>query len=107
MRDARTRGKGKVVRTKPAQQELVVLAADKNTKEAVEGLIVSRSQAIGIRQIAHSIITHPQHDPGCLNQSADLLSVFRRTHRHALVIFDHEGSGREEVGRADRVRRIA
>lgn len=83
------------------QQDLVVLAADKDTKEAIDGLLMMRTKALGIRSITHSTITHPQHDPGCLNQSVGLLSVFRKTHRYALVVFDHEGSGREEESRIE------
>jgi hypothetical protein len=56
---------------------------------------------LGIPAITYSVIVHPQHDPGCLNQSAGLLAVYRRTHRHALVIFDREGCGRDSATRTE------
>ena len=76
-------------------QDLVVLAADKDIKESIDGLLTKRTVTLGIRSITYTTITHPEHDPGCLNQSADLLRSYCKSHTHALVVFDHEGSGRD------------
>ena len=98
---SRSKQKPKAKAVAPPRHDLVVLAADKDTKEAIDGLLTIRTKALGIRPITHDIITHPQHDPGCLKQSVGLLSVYRRTHRYALAVFDREGSGRETASRIE------
>lgn len=77
-------------------KDLVVLVADKNM-EAVATSLLSRSQDLGIRHLSFDIFVHPRRDPGCLNEAHDFLHPFRSVYRFALVMFDHEGCGREEV----------
>jgi hypothetical protein len=79
--------------------DLIVLVADKNTQFAVRGLL-SRHAALGIRQITSDIYVHPERDPGCLRKCDAFLSSFRQSHRHAMVVFDREGCGREEESRS-------
>lgn len=94
--------KGKIpVKPTVVLQDLVVLAADKNIEEAIGGILQERAKSLGIRTITYKIITHPSRDPGCLNQSVGILAGYRNTHRHAVVIFDHQGSGREQHSRVD------
>lgn len=38
----------------------------------------------------------PRRDPGCAREAAEFLRPFVGQFRHALVIFDHEGSGKED-----------
>lgn len=85
---------------RPARRDLVVLAADKDTAQSVEG-ILHRHPSLQIRAITFDIITHPQHDPGCLGQSAALLAVYQNSHSRALVVFDREGCGQDEASRED------
>lgn len=75
-------------------KDLIVLVADKNMEHAVRGLL-QRRQALGIREIDAEIFVHPRHDPGCVNEAHDFLRPFTESHRRALVLFDHDGSGRE------------
>ena len=82
-------------------RDLVVLAADKDTAQALEGLLSKRPPALGIRPISYDMLVHPQHDPGCLLESGGLLSPFSHSHRNALVVFDREGCGRESSSRAE------
>jgi len=79
-------------------KDLVVLVADKNY--AIKG-ILSRPQALSIRQINFDIFVHPQHDPGCLNDAAYFLRTFLTQYHHALILFDREGCGRENLTREE------
>jgi len=81
--------------------DLVVLVSDKNMEHAVSGLL-RRRQALAIRAVTHNLFVHPRHDPGCLNEAPGFLRPLSRAYHHALVMFDHEGCGREGE-QADRV----
>ncbi len=76
------------------EKDLVVLVADKDMQHALKGLL-SRPRAMGIRPIAHDIHVHPQHDPACVREGLSFLSDFVKQYRHGLLLFDHQGSGRE------------
>jgi len=79
-----------------SRKPLVVLVADKDMRFAVMG-VLGRWQALGIRELAPApdIHVHPHRDPGCLNRAHEFLRPFCRQYDHALVVFDHEGSGAE------------
>lgn len=83
-------------------KDLVVLVADKNTQFTLQGLF-SRTQSLGIQDISqtYDIFSHPQRDPGCYIQCVDFLRPFINGYKHALVIFDHEGSGQENKSREE------
>ncbi len=78
------------------RKDLVVLAADKDMEHALKGLL-SRPQALGIRAIEADIRIHPGHDPACAGYGVDYLSNFSEYYRYGLLMFDHEGSGREQT----------
>jgi len=80
------------------QKDLVVLVADGTMKNALMG-ILNRPESIGIRTITFQIYPHHRHDPGCLRESHDFLRRFAGQFRHALVVFDKEGCGREHCSR--------
>ena len=84
----------------PLEMDLVVLAADGQTEFAVRGLL-TRGNAIGFQNISFDIHVHPEKDPGCLLRGHDFLRPFYRQYRHAIVIFDREGSGKERCTRAE------
>jgi hypothetical protein len=77
-------------------RELVVLVADKDMEEAIKGLL-GRPQALGIRPVQYDIFVYPRRDPGIVNEAQDFLRSFTQSHEHALVLFDHEGCGRDET----------
>ena len=79
----------------PARRDLVVLAADLDAEQVMTALLSKRTKSLRIRPLKHDIIRHPEHDPGCLLQSGGILSVYARTHDHAVVVFDRDGSGKE------------
>lgn len=73
----------------------------------VVSTLLQRHASLGIPEIAFDIYTHRDSDPGCRIGSADSLRQFLPTHAHAMVIFDKQGCGADEVGAQeleDRVR---
>lgn len=78
------------------RKDLIVLVADQDMKAALEALL-ARSESLGIRPIQFEVRPHPRHDAGCRTQSAEFLRPFINKFAHALVLFDHEGSGAEQT----------
>ncbi len=79
------------------QRDLVLLVADKDMEFAIRGML-SRPDALGIRSINYDIYVHvTRHDPGCCMNSDTFLRQFTRSHKHAIVVFDLWGCGREEI----------
>ncbi len=83
-----------------SRKDLVVLAADRDMEQALRG-ILSRPQAIGIRPVTFDIFAHPEHDGACARRGVSFLVNFLRTHDFGLLVFDHEGSGREGTDRRE------
>jgi len=77
------------------KKDLVVLAADKDMEHALKGLF-TRPKALDIRSIEADILVHPQHDPACARRGVAFLSNLSERYRYGLLMFDHEGSGREQ-----------
>lgn len=75
-------------------RDLIVLVADKNIHYGLRGLF-ARPRALGIRQIDAEILVHPRRDPACAREAHAFLRPFARLFDHALVVYDHEGSGFE------------
>jgi hypothetical protein len=80
------------------QGDLVVLVADKNMEFSIKG-VLERPEALGISQISVEIYTHIGRDPGCLNKGDGFLHSFVNKCRHALIMLDREGCGREKESR--------
>jgi len=76
--------------------DLVVLLPDKNFEYGMRGLL-SRPGALGLREIQFTIHVHPKRDLGCVINSHEILRLFCRDHQYALLMFDKEGSGRENI----------
>jgi len=75
--------------------DLVLLVADRDAHEALDALLSERRPSLGVRNIRYEILGHPRHDPGCFHEAPALLQTFQARALHALVIFDHEGSGQD------------
>ena len=82
------------------RRDLVVLAADKDLEHALRGLL-SRHKSLPIRQIVFDIFVHPEHDAACARRGVSFLSPLSQRYRYALLIMDHEGSGREKISADD------
>jgi hypothetical protein len=80
--------------------DLVVLVADRDALFTVNTLLQKRAPALGIRKIRFESIKHDQRDPGVWNDAVGLLRAYLRRVKHALVLFDREGSGQEQHGAA-------
>lgn len=76
--------------------DLVALVPGKDDREVLEGLFSARVRDLEIREILREILVHPRRDPGCFREAEDVLRPYHRRARHALVMFDHEGCGRED-----------
>lgn len=80
----------------PGRLDLIVLLPGKDERETLDALMSTRRESLGIRPIQYRLVVHPRRDPGCLNEAPEVLSSFVGRADHALVLFDHEGSGRED-----------
>lgn len=79
-------------------KDLVILAADKDLEFALKGLL-NRPEAIGIRAISTDIFVEPEHDPACALRGVEFLTHIETQYQNALLMFDHEGSGKEAIPR--------
>ncbi|MBL8187000.1 MAG: hypothetical protein JNK38_03280 [Acidobacteria bacterium] len=79
-------------------KNLVLLVPDKDIEYTLKG-VLARHQALGIRQIEFDCFAHPEHDPGCLRTSESFLRPLLNRYEHALVLFDREGCGKEQLSR--------
>jgi len=79
-------------------KDLVILAADKDLEFSLRGLL-GRPEALGIRAIDADIYLEPDHDPACALRGVEFLRNFQGQYQYALLMFDHEGSGRETATR--------
>ena len=73
-------------------KDLVVLVADKNMQFALRGAL-GRPDALGIRAISCEFRPHIGRDGGVRATGVEMLARERRRFAHALLVFDHEGSG--------------
>ncbi len=83
-----------------AVSDLVILVADKNMEQMIKGLL-TRPQALGIRRLTAVTFVHPERDPGCLLRGRLFLAQSVHQYCHALVMFDLEGCGREDISREE------
>jgi hypothetical protein len=72
-------------------KDCVILVADLDTENAIEGLL-GRPEAIGCRRFSFDLFRHPQRDPGVRLESGALLPS-ALSYEHALLILDRHGSG--------------
>lgn len=80
-------------------KDLVILTADKNTEFLLKGLLPRLSKAEHISAFETDIYVHTWRDAGVMNNAHDFLRPFSAQYHYAMVIFDHEGCGKESLGR--------
>jgi len=79
-------------------KDLIVIVADGDMESVVRSLL-SRPQAIGIRPVSFDVKRHIQRDAGCRTDSHNYLRLWMNSFSYAMVIFDQEGSGGEQMPR--------
>ncbi len=80
-------------------KDLVILAADSNIESTLEGLL-SRTPSLHIHPIQYKINVYQKRtDPGCYKRAHDFLRPFMKQYHYALVMFDREGCGHENLTR--------
>ncbi|MBN2123166.1 MAG: hypothetical protein JW821_02635 [Deltaproteobacteria bacterium] len=79
-------------------KDLIALVADADMEAAIRALF-SRPSSLGIRPIAFDVMRHVQRDAGCRSGAHDFLRLWLNAFRYAVVLFDHEGCGREQKAR--------
>ncbi len=77
------------------KRDLIVLLADLDAENAVKTLINNRRESLQIRSVTFDTVRHSMRDSGCCREADTLLRSHLRTHAHAMVIFDHHGSGKD------------
>lgn len=82
-------------------KDLIILVADQNMRDCIEGLIPRLPHVLNILPFTYDIFVHPNRDPGCRTQSSTFLTSFQNKYRFGLVIFDKEGCGRELLPRSE------
>lgn len=87
------------------EKDLVILTADKNMKFALEGLLC-RPKALSIHPVSAVFYIHPESDPGCLLHADSFLRPFVRRFAHAIVMFDREGCGKDNLTRDELEQRV-
>ena len=75
-------------------KDLFVQAADMDAKMFIYS-ILQKHKAIGIRPITFDIEAHPLHDSGMVKSGAELSRLKKGKYTKIILIWDHEGSGRE------------
>lgn len=85
-----------------SRRRLFVCVADLDAENAVKTLLTTRQAALQIRvefdasrPVDGDLLRFPMRDSGCATKSVEILSPVRESYEHALLIFDHHGSGRE------------
>lgn len=76
--------------------DLILLVPDGNMEQGFEALL-SRHQALRIKRISFRILKHTHQDSGVLNEAHEFLRPFTKQYSYCLVVFDHEGCGRENA----------
>ena len=81
-------------------KDLIVLVPDADMEYTIQALL-RRHQALDIRPIAFDIRRHLQRDAGCRSDCHYFLRLCLNDYQYALVLFDHEGCGREHITRVE------
>lgn len=84
--------------TSARDMDLIVLVPGKDEAAAIAGML-SRPQSIGIRPVDYRIERHEERDAGCRLQSPGYLKSAVAQFDHAIVMFDREGCGAEQMTR--------
>ncbi len=82
-------------------KDLIVLVADKNMEFLMQGLLPRIPKVEGLKEFSFDVLVHPYRDSGVFNDAADFLRPVNPNYNYAVVILDHQGSGREHLEREE------
>ncbi len=82
-------------------KDILVLTADKRAELMLKTLMDRLAKSEKIREFDFDVIAHPRRDPGVANQSVEYVRPYIKDYRFLLVLFDHEGSGKEKKAKLD------
>lgn len=85
--------------------DLIIVVSDGDMEFAIRA-ILARSEALRIRPIRFDVRRHVERDAGCRSDCHNYLRLWLREYRYSMVLFDHEGSGREHINRAHLEREV-
>lgn len=87
--------------TSELRLDLIVLAADKDATEALDGILQTLPSKGEMRRIRYEIKPALMHDGEARRHAHELLRPYIRQARFALVVFDREGCGAEGLRREE------
>jgi len=82
-------------------KDIIILVADLNMKGCLDGLFQRLHDVLNINPFSYEIFVHPYRDPGCRLDAVPFLRTFQNGYRYALVVFDKEGCGKENLSRIE------
>ncbi len=87
-----------------SKRDLFVVVADLDAENVMKTLLSQRQEALGVsfqfnpdRPPQGDLLRYQGRDSGCYRKAVDLLRPPQRTHRHAILCFDHHGSGADRT----------
>ena len=88
-----------------SRRDLIVLVPDADMEFAIRS-VLRRADALKTRPIKFDVHRHLQRDAGCRSDCHNYLRLYLDDYQHAVVLFDHEGSGEETLARGRLERKV-
>jgi hypothetical protein len=90
------------------KRDLFVVVADLDAENVVRSLLCHRQKALRVHldfcpepPPNGDLLRYNKRDAGCHSDAVDLLRPVQPTHKHAILLFDHHGSGAENTPRQE------
>lgn len=87
-------------------KDLIILTADKNAQALIQKLVGRIRQVEDLSHFTYEVVVHPKRDPGIVTNCHDYLRIFLKSHTFCIVLFDHEGCGKEKIEKPDLEKKI-
>lgn len=88
-----------------SERDLFVVVADLDAENTIKTLLAERQQSLGVRLEFSArdgdLLRYSGRDSGCYKDAVDVLRPPQRTYKHALLVFDRDGSGAESRSAED------
>lgn len=91
-----------------SKRSLRVVVADMDAEYALASLLGDRQRSLGIKLTFDTnarggpdLLRYAGRDPGCRSDAAELFRQALLTHEHAVLVFDRDGCGREDLPREE------